>query len=194
MAERFAFFGLASNLIINLTNVLHEPTGTAAKNVNTWVGISNIFPLLGAFIADSFLGRFNTILLASLIYIMVDDKINDVLICDGREGMVLLSLAVSVIPLHYREAVFFTALYILTIGESGHKPCVQTFAADQFDDNSPKEREAKSSFFNWWYLGTVLSASAAVLVVIYVHDNVGWAVGFGALAGALAMALLLFLV
>lgn len=71
MAERFAYYGLAGNLIQYLTNVLNESTATAAKNVNNWVGISSIFPLLGAFIADSFLGRFNTILLSSSIYFMV---------------------------------------------------------------------------------------------------------------------------
>lgn len=81
----------------------------------------------------------------------------------------LLSLAVSVIPLHYRKAVFFTALYVLAIGEGGHKPCVQTFAADQFDENDPAEKEAKSSFFNWWYLGIVVGASVAILVVIYIQ-------------------------
>lgn len=85
--------------------------------------------------------------------------------------MVLLSLAVSVIPLHYRKAVFFTALYILAVGEGGHKPCVQTFAADQFDERNPKDKDAKSSFFNWWYLGIVFGASAAVLVAIYLQVN-----------------------
>ncbi|KAL5799285.1 hypothetical protein ACOSQ4_032169 [Xanthoceras sorbifolium] len=179
MAERFAFYGLAGNLITYFTNVLHEPTATAAKNVNTWVGVSAIFPILGAFIADSYLGRFKTILLASVTYFM---------------GMVLLSLSVSVIPLQYRKAVFFTALYILAVGEGGHKPCVQTFAADQFDENNPKEREAKRSFFNWWYLGIVFGSSAAIIVVIYTQDNVGWAAGFGLLAGALAVALAMFLV
>ncbi|TXG49090.1 hypothetical protein EZV62_024965 [Acer yangbiense] len=154
VAERFAFYGLAGNLITYLTNVLHEPTATAAKNVNTWMGVSAIFPIFGAYIADSYLGRFKSILLASVTYFM---------------GMVLLSLAVSVIPLEYREAVFFTALYILAVGEGGHKPCVQTFAADQFDENNPQEREAKSSFFNWWYLGIVAAASAAILVVIYIQ-------------------------
>ncbi|KAL9414487.1 hypothetical protein AB3S75_042873 [Citrus x aurantiifolia] len=179
MAQRFAYYGLAGNLIQYLTNVLNEPTATAAQDVNNWVGISSIFPLLGAFVADSYLGRFNTILLSSFIYFM---------------GMVLLSLAVSVIPLHYRKAVFFTALYILAVGEGGHKPCVQTFAADQFDERNPTDKDAKSSFFNWWYLGIVFGASAAVLVAIYLQDNVGWAVGFGVMAGALALALAIFLI
>ncbi|KAL4289726.1 hypothetical protein GQ457_14G019270 [Hibiscus cannabinus] len=179
MAERFAFYGLAGNLITYLTNNLGEPVATAAKNVNTWVGISAIFPLIGAFVADSYLGRFKTILASSLIYFL---------------GMVLLSLSVSVIPLHSRKAVFFAALYVLAIGEGGHKPCVQTFAADQFDENHPQEKAAKSSFFNWWYLGIVTGASVATVVVIYLQDNVSWAAGFMVLSGSLAVALAVFLV
>ncbi|KAK8671352.1 hypothetical protein V6N13_037948 [Hibiscus sabdariffa] len=178
MAERFAFYGLAGNLITYLTNDLDEPMSTAAKNVSTWLGVSFIFPLLGAFIADSYLGRFKTILASSVIYV---------------SGMVLLTLSVSVIPLHYREAVFFTALYVLAIGEGGHKPCVQTFAADQFDENNPQEKAAKSSFFNWWYVGIVTGASIAIVVVIYLQDNVSWAAGFGVLSVSLAAALAVFL-
>ncbi|GLT94628.1 hypothetical protein SLE2022_123570 [Rubroshorea leprosula] len=174
MTERFAFYGLAANLITYLTNNLGEPTATAAKNVNTWVGVSSIFPLVGAFIADSYLGRFKTILLSSIVFFL---------------GMVLLSLSVSVVPMEHRRAVFYTALYILAVGEGGHKPCVQTFAADQFDD----DKAVKSSFFNWWYLGIVFGASSAVLVVIYLQDHVSWTVGFGVLAGALAVALVMFL-
>ncbi|TYI31427.1 hypothetical protein ES332_A05G450400v1 [Gossypium tomentosum] len=179
MAERFAFYGLAGNLITYLTNNLGQPVAAAAKNVNTWVGVSAIFPLLGAFVADSYLGRFKTILASSSIYFL---------------GMVLLSLSVSVIPTHSRKPVFFTALYILAIGEGGHKPCVQTFAADQFDESNPEEKAAKSSFFNWWYLGIVTGASVAIVVVIYLQDNVSWAAGFGVLAGSLAVALALFLI
>ncbi|KAF7824722.1 protein NRT1/ PTR FAMILY 5.4 [Senna tora] len=174
-AERFAYQGLAGNLISYLTNVLGEPITTAAKNVNTWVGVSSLFPLLGGFVADSYLGRFNTILLSSLIYLL---------------GMVFLTLSVSVMK---HTTLFFLALYILSVGDGGHKPCVQTFAADQFDDDTPEEKDAKSSFFNWWYLGVVAGSTAAVFVVIYLQDNVGWAVGLGVLAGVLALALALFL-
>lgn len=84
--------------------------------------------------------------------------------------MVLLSLAVTpVIPLSHRKAVFFTALYILAIGEGGHRPCVQTFAADQFDESTPQEKQIKSSFFNWWYLAIVVGSSVAVFLVVYIQ-------------------------
>ncbi|PRQ55389.1 putative proton-dependent oligopeptide transporter family, major facilitator superfamily [Rosa chinensis] len=178
MAERFAYYGMSGNLITYLTNELEEPIPMAAKNVNTWTGVSALLPLLGAFIADSFLGRFTTILVSSIIYCM---------------GMSLLTVTVSVVPLHLRKAMFFVALYILSVGLAGHKPCVQTFAADQFSEDSPEERKAKSSFFNWWYLGIIVAGSAAILVVIYIQDNVSWAAGFGIMTGSMVVALILFL-
>lgn len=72
VAERFAFYGLAGNLIMYLTNELHQPTAMAAKNVNLWMGVSSLFPLVGAVVADSYLGRFKTIIFSSSIYFMVN--------------------------------------------------------------------------------------------------------------------------
>ena len=71
MAERFAFYGLVGNLISYLTNVLKEPVVAAVKDLNTWRGVSFVFPFFGAFIADSYLGRFKTIVFASIIYLSV---------------------------------------------------------------------------------------------------------------------------
>ena len=42
----------------------------------------------------------------------------------------MLSLSVTVILWHYREAVFFVSFYVISVGEGGHKPSVLTFAAD----------------------------------------------------------------
>lgn len=54
-----------------LMKELGQPMATAAENVNIWVGVSSIFPIIGAVIADSYLGRFNTILISSIIYLAV---------------------------------------------------------------------------------------------------------------------------
>ncbi|KVI00764.1 hypothetical protein Ccrd_020983, partial [Cynara cardunculus var. scolymus] len=109
-------------------------------------------------------------------------------------GLLLLVVSVEKIPLKHRILPFFLALYIINIGEGGHRPCIQTFAADQFDDNLAAEKLAKSSFFNWWYLGIVIGATTSILVVIYVQDNIGWGWGFGIPAIVVAVALLVFLV
>ncbi|MED6216224.1 hypothetical protein PIB30_005486 [Stylosanthes scabra] len=175
-AQQFAFIGLSSNLITYLTNELEESIIEATKNINTWVSVSSIFPLLGAFIADSYLGRFKTVTISSFIYFL---------------GMIFMTLSVSILK---HDKVFFISLYVFSVGDGGIKPCVQTFAADQFDEEMEEEREAKSSFFNWWYLAIVLSNSSAVFFIVYIQDNIGWTVGLALPVGVWGVAIVLFLI
>ncbi|KAJ4865720.1 Protein NRT1/ PTR FAMILY 5.11 [Raphanus sativus] len=75
MAEQFAFYGISSNLITYLTRPLGESTASAAANVNVWNGTLSFLPLFWGFIADSFIGRYRTILIASCLYILVYNEI-----------------------------------------------------------------------------------------------------------------------
>lgn len=70
--ERMAYYGIASNLVLYLTNKLREGTVKSANNVTNWVGTVWMTPILGAYIADAFLGRYWTFVLASAIYFSVN--------------------------------------------------------------------------------------------------------------------------
>ncbi|KAK9743272.1 hypothetical protein RND81_03G228000 [Saponaria officinalis] len=194
MAERIAFYGIQANLINFLTEQLRQSTATAAANVNAWAGVATLLPVLGAVIADSFLGKYSTVIAASILYIL---------------GLGLLTLS-AVLPSedcrmhemrlksafgcssHLQTVIFFSALYLVALGQGGHKPCVQAFGADQFDGNDPLESRAKSSFFNWWYFGLSLGALLGIGVLSYVQDNLSWGLGFGIPCIILVIALLIF--
>lgn len=165
-SERLSYFGLAANMIMYLTKVLHQDLKTAAKSVNYWSGVTTMMPLLGGFLADAHLGRFSTVLASSVVYIT---------------GLLLLTMS-RVVPglrpgdgLRVHEVVFFLAIYLISIGTGGHKPSLESFGADQFDDDHPLEKKQKMSFFNWWCFGLCCGLLLGVTVIVYIQDHVGWA-------------------
>ncbi|XP_074273346.1 protein NRT1/ PTR FAMILY 5.10-like isoform X2 [Silene latifolia] len=91
-----------------------------------------------------------------------------------------------------QNITFFFALYLVAIGQSGHKPCVQAFGADQFDGEDPVESKAQSSFFNWWYIGLWTGSLLGIGVLSYVQDNLSWGLGFGIPSIIMVIALLIF--
>lgn len=70
-SERLSYFGIATNLILYLTEILHQDTKTAAKNVNYWAGVTTTVPLIGGFLADAYIGNYPMVLISSIIYLMV---------------------------------------------------------------------------------------------------------------------------
>lgn len=88
-SERLSYFGLATNLIIYLTRVLHQDVKTAARNVNYWIGVTTMMPLVGGFVADAYLGRFSTVFLSSLIYMLVTMHATSFSIAPAEEKMIL---------------------------------------------------------------------------------------------------------
>lgn len=50
---------------------LNQHSATASKNVANWGGTCFITPMIGAFVADAYLGRYLTILYFSVVYVIV---------------------------------------------------------------------------------------------------------------------------
>ena len=63
--------GFSKNMVNYLTDQLHMPLTKAANTVTNFNGTSSLTPLLGAFIADSYAGKFWTITFATAIYLLV---------------------------------------------------------------------------------------------------------------------------
>ncbi|KAE8702714.1 Protein NRT1/ PTR FAMILY 5.10 [Hibiscus syriacus] len=185
VAESFAYFGIASNLISYLTGPLGQSTAASAAQVNAWTEASLLLPLLGAFVADSFLGRYRTIILAFLVYIL------------GLGLLTLLatlpSVTLNTSSVHQFRVILVFSLYLIAIAQGGYKPCLQAFGADQFDAQDPEECKAKSSFFNWLLFGMSAGILMTLLVLNYIQENLSWVLGFAIPGIVMAFGLLVFL-
>ncbi|XAR71981.1 hypothetical protein NMG60_11018458, partial [Bertholletia excelsa] len=188
-SERLSYFAIASNLISYLTHVIHQDHKTAAKNVNYWTGVTTMMPLVGAFLADAYTGRFPTILVSSVLYLM---------------GLGLLTMSQffpslkprnttnCVHPRKLHEIVFFLGMYLISVGTGGHKPCLESFGADQFDDDYLEERKKKMSYFNLWNFALCCGLLLGVTIIVYVQDRVSWGVANLILALTMALTILMF--
>ncbi|TVU31235.1 hypothetical protein EJB05_22915, partial [Eragrostis curvula] len=153
-----AFFSIAMNLVTYLTTVLQESKVNAATNASAWAGAYFLAPLLGAFIADAYWGKYWTTVVFLPVYVAV------ILASTPHNG-------------NPQRTVAYLGLYIAALGSGIVKPCTFTFGADQFDINDTAERAKKSSFCNWYYFVVRTSFLLSVTVVVWLQDNVGWGVG-----------------
>ncbi|PON44338.1 Proton-dependent oligopeptide transporter [Parasponia andersonii] len=198
MFERLAFVGIQINLVEYLTKELHQGTVTSSNNVTNWTGTMFIMTILGAYVADAYLGRYWTFVISATTYLL---------------GMVLLSLAVSIPALKppacsnhgveeancpkassLQVGIFYLALYIIAVGNGGTRPNIPTIGVDQFDEFEPKERTKKLSFFNWWMTSILFAALFSSTFLVYLQDNVGWSLGYGLPTVGLAFSIIVFLV
>lgn len=69
--ERVASVGLRANMILYLKNEYHLSSATGASILFLWGAISNFMPTLGAFLSDSYLGRFRVIGIGSIVSLIV---------------------------------------------------------------------------------------------------------------------------
>eukprot|EP00258_Populus_trichocarpa_P005850 XP_002309091.3 protein NRT1/ PTR FAMILY 5.6 [Populus trichocarpa] len=190
-SERLSYFGIATSLIIYLSKVMHQDLKTAARSVNYWGGVTTLMPLFGGFLADAYLGRFTTVFVSSIVYLL---------------GLILLTMsafvpslkaceaAVCPKPRKVHEVVFFLAIYLISVGTGGHKPSLESFGADQFDENHDDERKKKMSYFNWWNFGLCCGLLLGVTVVVYVQDHVGWGAGDIIFTAVMALSLVIFII
>ncbi|KAI7990618.1 Protein NRT1/ PTR FAMILY 3.1 [Camellia lanceoleosa] len=153
MCDRIAAAGIGMNLITYLIEKLNIPIVSASNTFTNFGGAASFMPLIGALIADSFAGRFWTILFGSIIY----------------------QLEASSLQLW----VLYLFLFLLSVGAGGLRPNVITFAAVQFDMSKSKVESRSWNFFNWYFFTMGLSTLISVTVLVYVQDNVGWGLGFG---------------
>ncbi|KAJ9152514.1 hypothetical protein P3X46_026074 [Hevea brasiliensis] len=172
--ERFAFKGVASNLVTYLTDVVKMTNSAAAKTVNNWCGFTSMLPLLVASLADSFWDKYPTILASSFFYVV------------GLVALTSTALTWAWYPSNNLSSSFlFWSLCLISLGQGAYNPSLQAFGADQLesDDELPctkddHKSDKKSMFFQWWYFGVCGGSLLGVTVMSYIQDTFGWVLGF----------------
>ncbi|KAG0462115.1 hypothetical protein HPP92_020591 [Vanilla planifolia] len=189
-----AFFGVGVNLVLFLTRVLGQDNAIAANNVSKWTGTVYIFSLVGAFLSDSYWGRYKTCAVFQLIFVI---------------GLITLSISTKMFltrPSGCGDArrpcgahtsmevgLFYLSIYLVALGNGGYQPNIASFGADQFEEGDPREASSKVSFFSYFYLALNLGSLFSNTFLSYFQDEGMWALGFWASAGSASLALLLFL-
>uniref|UniRef100_M4E3B6 Uncharacterized protein n=1 Tax=Brassica campestris TaxID=3711 RepID=M4E3B6_BRACM len=190
-----AFFGVGVNLVLFLTRVLQQNNADAANNVSKWTGTVYISSLVGAFLSDSYWGRYKTCAIFQVIFVIGLSSLslssymflikprgcgNEVTPCSTHSTMEI--------------TMFYLSIYLIALGNGGYQPNIATFGADQFDEEHPKEGYSKIAFFSYFYLALNLGSLFSNTILGYFEDEGMWALGFWASTGSAVLALILFLV
>ncbi|XP_014510998.1 protein NRT1/ PTR FAMILY 7.1 [Vigna radiata var. radiata] len=173
-----AFFGVGVNLVLFLTRVLGQDNVSAANNVSKWIGTVYMFSLIGAFLSDSYWGRYLTCTVFQLVFVL---------------GLALSSLSswrflinpagcgdgnTPCKPSSIGDDIFYLSIYLVAFGYGGHQPTLATFGADQYDEKNPKERSAKVAFFCYFYFALNVGSLFSNTVLVYYEDTGKWTMGF----------------
>ncbi|XP_071697344.1 protein NRT1/ PTR FAMILY 6.3-like isoform X2 [Rutidosis leptorrhynchoides] len=191
--ERLATLGIAVNLVTYLTNTMHFGNASSANTVTNFLGTSFMLCLVGGFVADTFLGRYLTIAIFTAVQ---------------ATGVTILTLSTAIpslkppkctsdgdcVPANsIQVSVLYLALYLTALGTGGLKSSVSGFGSDQFDESNKEEKTKMTAFFNWFFFFISIGSLLAVTVMVYIQDNLGRRWGYGIVACAIVIGLLIFL-
>uniref|UniRef100_A0A672IGB5 Solute carrier family 15 member 1 n=1 Tax=Salarias fasciatus TaxID=181472 RepID=A0A672IGB5_SALFA len=193
--ERFSYYGMRAVLVLYFKYFLRWDDDLATSIYHTFVALCYLTPILGAIVADSWLGKFKTIIYLSIVYAvgqvaMAVSAIHDITDAD-RDG--------TPDNMTFHVAMSMTGLFLIALGTGGIKPCVSAFGGDQFSDHQERQR---STFFSVFYLcingGSLLSTIITPLLRaqdcgIYTQQKC-YALAFGVPAALMVVSLVVFIV
>lgn len=179
--EKLGTIGTSSNLLVYLTTVFNMKSITATNIIYVFNGTCNFGTLFGAFLSDTYFGRYKTLGFASISSLL---------------GMLVLTLTAAISTLHppecgkeagstcsgptaFQLVFLFSSFVLLIIGASGIRPCNLAFGADQFNPNTESGRKGINSFFNWYYFTFTFAMMISITIIVYVQSDVNWGIGLG---------------
>ena len=161
-AERFSYYGNGCILVIFMTkyllNVQGQPDHMTETQADTWyhtyVSLAYGLPLVGAILADAFLGKFWTVFLLSIVYCLGHFVLA---INDTRIGLVI-------------------GLALIAMGAGGIKPCVSAIVGDQF---GMANKHLLPRVYSWFYFSINAGSVFSTLLVPVLLDRFGPKLAFG---------------
>lgn len=167
-AERFCYYGINAILAIYMTESLHFGQARATQWQSLFKAGAYFFPLAGAIVSDVFWGKYRTIMVFSISYVL---------------GCAVLALGPQT------STTLATGLGFIAFGTGGIKPCVSTNVGDQFTSRNQHLIERAFSYF---YLSINAGSSISIFYCPVWLKNYGPTVAFGIPAAMMAMATLVF--
>ncbi|XP_018611259.1 solute carrier family 15 member 2-like [Scleropages formosus] len=181
--ERFSYYGMKALLTLYFKNYLHWDKDLSTAIYHAFSSLCYFTPVLGAIIADSWLGKFKTIIYLSIVYVIghVIKSIGAIPSVGDNTVHIVLSMA---------------GLVLIALGTGGIKPCVSAFGGDQFEDKHTEERR---KFFSIFYMsinaGSVLSTLITPILRgdVKCFGNDCYALAFGVPAVLMMISLVVFI-
>lgn len=167
-AERFSYYGMMSILTIYLSRELKLGDVHSKEIVHLFATGVYFLPLLGAWLADKWLGRYWTILIISLFY------------CAGHGALALFE---------GQQWGVYLGLFLIAVGAGGIKPCVSAFVGDQFGEGNEK---GLTKVYGWFYWTINFGAAFGFALIPLLRDKHGYGWAFGVPGIAMAIATFIF--
>lgn len=179
--EQLATIALAVNLVTYFNGIMHFEIADAANQLTNFMGVGYILTILVAILADSFIGRWKSLLLSGFLELL---------------GLILLAIQAHIPKLKpppcnvfdlashcekirgSNELLLFVGLYIVALGSGGIKAALPSHGADQFDEKDTKESRQMSTFFNNILLALCIGGAVSLTILVWIQDNKGWDWGF----------------
>ncbi|MBK6877552.1 MAG: POT family MFS transporter [Ignavibacteria bacterium] len=174
LAERFSYYGMKGILVVFMTQYLMSSGELSTMNENEatkWYHVFSManyfFPIVGAIISDVLWGKYKTIILLSIVYVL---------------GHVALAINESRLGLSI-------GLTLIAIGAGGIKPCVSAHVGDQFED---KNKHLIEKMFGYFYFSINLGAAVSTLLTPILLEKYGPHLAFGVPGFLMLLATIVF--
>ncbi|NWX93298.1 S15A3 protein, partial [Nothoprocta pentlandii] len=203
--ERAAFFSITANLVLYLNSSTFNWGGTQASRASlVFLGASYLLSPVGGWLADVYLGRYGTVALSFVLYLLAACLLPTTASADGRLSLCgqMPSYSVQNCSVEHAETclgypqyqycapVVYSGLLLLALGVSSTRANLTPFGADQVTDRG---EDTTRRFFNWFYWSINIGAVFALLVVAFIQQNISFLVGYLIPVACLGLALLIFL-